>query len=127
MWKMGNSAVMEPEAPCDSSSSKSYLTGQYALAAAAASFIWGSLGRSGRLSRLGAFGFNPSSHTLPVQGLQNTYKGVECKCRSSGLVFSYSYRAAWHVRLGYPAPPHLDITMGAIPLPDRLESARSTG
>lgn len=45
--------------PADSSSSKSYLTGQYALAAAAASFIRASLGHSGRLSRLGRFCFNP--------------------------------------------------------------------
>lgn len=43
--------------PSNSSSSKCSLTGQYALAAAAESFIRGSLEHSGRLSRLGGCWF----------------------------------------------------------------------
>ena len=118
---MGNGEFCGHGAPSDSSSSKSYLTGQYALAAAAAGFIWSRPEQSGRLSPLGRFGFI-RSRTGWLPRLQIRTEVFTANAGHHQVVL-FSYRASCPTR--YPAPPHMEIILGR--LPDRIELACSKG
>lgn len=106
--------------PSDSSSSRSSLTGPICLSCRCCKFHSGQARTKWEAVSTGRLGVSMRSRHKPGFVKVSKY-GVRtevsnCKCRSSGLVFSY--RASCPVRLlgsSHPPTPHLEIIVGQCP------------